>query len=294
MARSSGKYTEVIPLSRWIAGAIVASAVLLKLGLIGREIFPFNADEAIVALMAKHTLLGDWPVFFYGQAYMGSLDATLVAMGFRLIGERILVIRLIQILLYAGTVLTTILLGWRIFKNRLAGLVAGLILAIPTTNLTLYTTISLGGYGEALLLGNLILLAGLCIQQEEARLPIYFVLGFLIGLGFWAFGLTLVYSLPVFLLMVKHIDRVFKLRCVPKIGCILTGILLGLTPVIYWAFSHSASALIPELAGGAVAGTSGVGYPSQVMQSFRNFVVFGLTVIFGFRPPWAELPMILR
>jgi hypothetical protein len=34
-----------------------------------------------------------------------------------------------------------------------------LLLAIPSVNVILYTTVSLGGYGEALLLGNLILWA---------------------------------------------------------------------------------------------------------------------------------------
>ena len=44
------------------------------------DITPFNADEAIVALMARHINQGNIPVFFYGQAYMGSLDAMLVSM----------------------------------------------------------------------------------------------------------------------------------------------------------------------------------------------------------------------
>jgi hypothetical protein len=50
---------------------------------------PFNADEAIVALMARHILQGERPIFFYGQAYMGSLDAYLVALGFLLFGQQI-------------------------------------------------------------------------------------------------------------------------------------------------------------------------------------------------------------
>src|SRR5664279_1843929 len=68
-------------------------------------VVPFNADEAIVALMARHILGGERPVFFYGQSYMGSLDAFLVAAGFLIFGQQVWVIRLIQGLLYLATII---------------------------------------------------------------------------------------------------------------------------------------------------------------------------------------------
>src|SRR6266851_2035799 len=62
-------------------------------------VVPFNADEAIVGLMARHILQGERPVFFYGQAYLGSLDAWLVAGAFAIFGESVWPIRLVQIVL---------------------------------------------------------------------------------------------------------------------------------------------------------------------------------------------------
>ena len=59
--------------------AALLAAALFKLGLLAAGSVPFNGDEAIVALMARHILQGERPVFFYGQAYMGSLDAWLIA-----------------------------------------------------------------------------------------------------------------------------------------------------------------------------------------------------------------------
>ncbi len=50
--------------------------------------------------MARHILGGERPIFFYGQAYMGSLDAWLVAAGFWFFGQQVWVIRFVQILLY--------------------------------------------------------------------------------------------------------------------------------------------------------------------------------------------------
>ena len=71
---------------------------------INRNVVPFNSDEAVVALMARHILQGERPIFFYGQAYMGSADAYLVATGFWVFGEQVWVIRLIECSGLPGTI----------------------------------------------------------------------------------------------------------------------------------------------------------------------------------------------
>ena len=116
----------------------------LKLALVAADAFPFNSDEAIVGLMARHILNGQWPAFFYGQAYMGSLDASLAAFGFAILGEAVWVIRLLQALLYVATIITTAALGWSIYRSAWVAWVAAALLAIPTVNVMLYTTVSLG------------------------------------------------------------------------------------------------------------------------------------------------------
>jgi len=146
--------------------AVLLIAVAWKMVFLFWDVVPFNADEAVVALMARHMLSGELPVFFYGQAYMGSLDAYLVSVGFAILGEEVWVIRLVQTLLYLGIVATTFFLADYIFKSWKAGLAAGLLMAIPAVNTSLYTTASLGGYGEALLLGNLMLLVTLRIAKN--------------------------------------------------------------------------------------------------------------------------------
>src|SRR5512134_3850864 len=81
------------------------------------DVIPFNADEAVVALMARHILMGERPVFFYGQAYMGSLDAFLIAGAFRLFGEGVWAIRLVQAWLYLLVLGTTAGLGMAAFGS---------------------------------------------------------------------------------------------------------------------------------------------------------------------------------
>src|SRR3972149_261329 len=132
------------------AAAVLLLALCLRLALPAAEVFPFNADEAIVGLMARHILAGTWPTFFYGQAYLGSLDAAFVAAAFALLGETLLAIRIVQTLLFLGTILTTMALTREMGFSILVCTLAGLLLAIPSVNVTLYTTVSLGGYGEAI------------------------------------------------------------------------------------------------------------------------------------------------
>ena len=300
MTQSSQTHDSTIPTEaktgksrRWrlhpgyYAGGVILLALAFKLGLLALDVFPFNADEAVVGLMADHILEGRWPVFFYGQAYMGSLDASLVAIGFALFGQRVIVIRVVQVLLYLGTVFTTMQLGRRIYGSNEVALIAGLLMAIPTVNVTLYTTVSLGGYGEMLLIGNLLLLLALRIAKRKVENWPYLVWGFLAGLGFWAFGMTLVYILPtaglIGWLMLRRTTRSLVWK---RILVAIAGLIVGAGPWIAWAFTEGLTQLIQELLGSAIAGVS-PGGPLEVIGSrILSLFVFGSTVSIGVRPPW--------
>jgi 4-amino-4-deoxy-L-arabinose transferase-like glycosyltransferase len=271
-----------------------------KAYLLFRDVFPFNADEAVVALMARHILAGEHPAFFYGQAYMGSLDSYLVAAGFIIFGQHVWVIRLVQTLLYFGTIITTVFIGTSIFKSYRIGLFSALLLAVPTVNVTLYTTISLGGYGEALLLGNLIILLGNkfyeqienadCINKcwlKGCGIPIFF--GGFVGCGLWANGLTLVYSIPVILILLyilkKNSSKNPEIRQIPYLLFSLVGFFLGSLPWWLYAINNGGFQLLSELMGEAVNLEQGY-YLARVINHLVNFLLLGVPVIFGLRPPW--------
>ena len=296
----------------WVCLALLL-AIGLKTGLLAAGRVPFNADEAVVALMARHILQGARPAFFYGQAYMGSLDAVLVAGAFALFGQQVWAIRLVQTLLYLGVLVTTGLLGKQAFGTTKTGVLAMLLLAIPTVNATLYTTASLGGYGEALLLGNLTLLVGLrlgsYLSNEERSVSFGFyglvsALGFLIGLGLWTFGLTLVYSLPVLgylvVLALKPVIVAVKdgvaekpsiasrrlVRWLPALLTLCIGGLLGSLPWWGYALQNQGDKLVTELSGSAIAGVEGLPWIFQVGRHMMSLLLLGSTVTIGLRPPW--------
>jgi 4-amino-4-deoxy-L-arabinose transferase-like glycosyltransferase len=282
----------------WIMSALVAGA-LLKALLVFVNVIPFNSDEAVVALMARHILRGERPVFFYGQAYIGSLDAWLVAGGFWFFGQQVWVIRFIQIVLYLLVILTTAILGRKIFGSWRVGIMAAWLMAIPVVNVTLYTTASLGGYAEALLIGNLLMLIGWQISlgheriKREIQLFLWFVWGLLAGFGIWAFGFTLIYSIPVGIYLILYawswsqkVSGSGK-DFFSKIIFVLIGGMLGAVPWWVYALNHGFASLVWELRGGAIAGVEKLPWLRQILQHTINFLLLGFTVIFGFRPPWS-------
>ncbi|MCX8062629.1 MAG: hypothetical protein N3D16_08605 [Anaerolineales bacterium] len=279
---------------------LLGIAAVLKTVLLVLDRFPFNADEAIVALMARHILLnGERPIFFYGQAYMGSLDAFLVAGGFALFGFQVWVIRAIQTVLYLLIILSTLALTPLLFSSSHAHgrWYSGLLLAVPTVNVTLYTTVSLGGYGEALLIGNLILYLGLkLLRSMESGVDSPFLwfwgVGFFAGLGLWVNGLTAIYTLPVMIGIIYAWFRaqgIFALREVKEITlvCLLiaSGIFVGSAPWWFYASRYGIDSLISELLGSAIA-TSQSNWLQQIVANCFYLLIFGISVTIGLRPPW--------
>ncbi|MBC8496899.1 MAG: hypothetical protein ISS57_04820 [Anaerolineales bacterium] len=291
--QASRKYQSVI----FLVSAIII-AVGLKLWLLLIEAVPFNSDEAVVALMARHITQGEAPIFFYGQAYMGSLDAWLVAGGFWIFGESVWVIRLVQGLLYVGVLISTVKLGEVALGSKRAGILAAWFLAIPPVVVSLYTTVSLGGYGEALLLGNLILLEGIFLIEalrNDRAIPgwRWCLWGGMVGLGIWAFGLTLVYSIPVGIALLvnlgagkKFVGTLRSSKTWQAIFLMLLGGLIGSAPWWMYASQYGFQQLLWELSGGAIAGVENTHWLLRTWNHFWTFFLFGGTVIFGLRPSW--------
>ncbi len=146
-------------------GPLVA-ATALRIWLLATGSVTFNADEAVVALMARHILRGETPAFFYGQSYMGSLDAYLVAGGFALLGESVTTVRVVQSLLFALIMVVTYALALRL-ADPIGASAAAWLMAVPPVVVSLYTTATLGGYNEVLLLGTLCLLLGHYVAHEH-------------------------------------------------------------------------------------------------------------------------------
>jgi 4-amino-4-deoxy-L-arabinose transferase-like glycosyltransferase len=247
----------------------------------------FHSDEAVVALMARHIHQGvAFPIFFYGQHYMGSLDALLIAGAFRVIGEGVPAIRLVQLILYLLFVVTTLLLAWQLSKNLVVTGIAGLWVAIPSPLLTLYTSMTLGGYGETLIIGNICLILGWVIAERDTFLSgrsrwEWALLGLVGGLGWWTNGLIAVYLLPVALFILIRSWR--KPGFLP--GVLIAGglFIIGGSPWWYSALTEN-GAPIRWLLQGSQNSTGWVLHPIERALGF-GFV--GLPAVLGTRYPWS-------
>ena len=237
--------------------AIVALAVALRLALLAAGAFSFNSDEAVLTLMARHILQGERPAFFYGQTYMGSLDAYLVAGAFALLGESILVERLAQVALYTLTLLAGYGVAWRITGNRRVALTTLLLFAVPPVLSILYTTVSQGGHGEMLLVGSLAVWLGLYLESDTARRSsklTWLVWGVLVGLEFWIWGLGLAFTAPTALWLL------WRMRWRGRRGYLLAAVGFVLGSVPWWLGNMSTVNLaVMELLGQRVAGTATAG-----------------------------------
>jgi hypothetical protein len=172
-------------------------ALVARVLLVVRTHAMIDGDEALVGIQAERILHGQYPTYFYGQPYMGSLEAYLAAALFRVFGPSAWALRAIPILLS----LVLVYLTWRLAhallpngtrtKPLLAGLAAFVAAAPP-----LYDAVAelrtWGGQIEvyvvtlALLLATVELADRLRAGANTRDLAWRWALwGFLLGLGIW-------------------------------------------------------------------------------------------------------------
>jgi hypothetical protein len=195
--RWHGRWHNLLFSPLWIC---LLLALILRVWLVIHTHGVIDGDEAMVGIQAQHILRGERPIYYYSQAYMGSLEAYLVALLFALAGSSVWTLRAEPILLS----LVAVWLTWKMaaalaeaahlpdYARQRFQLLAALFAAI----LPLYDTVielrTLGGYIETFVLMLLLLLSTLRLTQRwhagasTRELALRWAgIGFVVGLGFW-------------------------------------------------------------------------------------------------------------
>ena len=208
---------------------VVPVALALRLFFVLTPHAALDADEAIVGLMGRHVLRGEFPIFYYGQKYMGGLEPHLAALGFAIGGATPLVLKLVCLTLALVLVWLTAELGRRILGPG-PGLIAGVFMALPPIFLTVWSVKARGGFIETLVLGSLVLLLALRTVETTGRrrLRAALVLGFVGGLGWWTCQLIVSYLVAAGVLVLRGAGRAAGLRVLPAAAL---GFLLGSLPM---------------------------------------------------------------
>jgi 4-amino-4-deoxy-L-arabinose transferase-like glycosyltransferase len=216
--------------ARRIAVALAAGTVL-RLALAWHPtLWP---DEATSGLMALAVLRGELPVYFFGQPFMGALDAYLTAPFLAVFGVSGRTLESVAVLASVLWAALTVRLAWEGFGRR-AALVAALLLALPPDYLLQWSHEARPHYQLAMALGTLALLLALRLSPVAPVSVRLGVLGAILGLAFWTNFLSLVFVPAAALLVVWRIG----LRRLPAMVAAVPGFALGSLPHWLYGLRH--------------------------------------------------------
>jgi len=139
-----------------LALILLMVAVRLLLSILG---FPgTDSEEGTMGLMALHIAQGkDWPIFYYGQNYMGAGEAYVGALMFHLFGVSLLSLRLGMVLFLVVFMVGIYCLASLLYGKKVA-LVSLFLLSIGARFVITPEMRAVGGAVETLVFGTLSLL----------------------------------------------------------------------------------------------------------------------------------------
>jgi len=187
-----------------------------------------NSDEGTMGIMAIHIQHGERPIFFYGQNYMGALEAYIAAFFFEVLGSSIFTLRLGLILLFGLFLLCMYLLTTKKFALFIV-----LLLSLGSSAVLARQLSALGGYAETILFTVLLFLLTyqlICSSiggWPAKRLALYACWGVVLGLALWCDALILPWAICSGMLLL-----LFCWREASKGLALLGGLLLGALPLI--------------------------------------------------------------
>ncbi len=245
-------------------------ALAIRVWLVARTNGVIDGDEVLVGVQAEHILRGALPIYFYGQPYMGSLEAYLVALFVAIGGPSAWTLRAEPVLLS----LVVVWLTWKLAAAlagaaqlpsyaRLAFMtVAASIAAIPPLYDGILELRTYGGYIETFILMLLLLLSALWLtrrwHEDASRREItlrWAGIGFIAGLGFWIYPLIIsaVLAAAAWIAGDRVLEVVRQRReivaapgsyalsalkgSVPALAAIPAS-LVGFAPALYWGATH--------------------------------------------------------
>jgi len=245
-------------------------AIVIRVWLVARTHGVIDGDEVLVGVQAEHILRGEFPIYFYGQPYMGSLEAYLVALLIAIAGPSVWTLRGEPILLS----LIVVWLTWRLaaaladaaklptYAKRTFMTIAALLAAIPPLYDGILELHTYGGYIETFILMLLLLLSALQLTQRwhagasQRELALRWAgIGFIIGLGFWIYPLIIsaVIAAAIWIVGDRLIEALklrqqiaaapgrYAIATLKGLGLAALGIpasLLGFAPALYWGATH--------------------------------------------------------
>jgi len=243
------------------AVALIVFAAGLRIVLAALNWPPTNSDEGTMGIMALHIAYhGETPQFFYGQEYMGALEAYLAAMFIHLFGgPSLFALRLGVILLVTLFFVSTYFLTRMLFSRQLA-LVTLAVLSVGSIPYLTRQMIATGGSSQTLLFGSLAFLfaawlgltyrRGVRLRVRLWRFGGYFCWGLVVGLALWSDMVVLPFLAMAGLLLLLFCWRDLLWSWFG----VVAGVFVGMFPSLQFSMLHQLNPLQVML--GLFQGTS--------------------------------------
>lgn len=213
------------------AAALGVLAVVFRLCLTVAGYPRADSDEATVGLGALHIATGrDFPIFFYGQHYMGTIESYLAAPLLAVGGPSTLMLRLPLIVLYAGFLAAMYRLVAAAYGAWFAVFVVG-VLALGSDRVLKDQLIAHGGTAEVKPAAAVLLLVAFALATgwRQRRASGFFLWGLVAGLILWEHLVVAPYVLVAAGVLALGVGR----ELVGRMGaCLLAGLVVGAGPLI--------------------------------------------------------------
>ncbi|MGH2479125.1 MAG: hypothetical protein ACRDHW_05675, partial [Ktedonobacteraceae bacterium] len=300
------KYLKFTSHELWVS-LLLIGALALRI-LLARGYWPLpNSDEATMGLMAMHIQHGEWPIFFYGQHYMGALEAYVAAPFFSLFGASVFTLRLSLTLLFMLFLVVMYLLVRTLYTRNFA-LFTLLLLSLGSNALLSRELSVIGGYVETLLFAaiSFLLAIWLAFSAESRgrnvrfwRFAGYAAWGLVVGLGVWSDLLILPLALCSGLILLLFCWRELARGAVIPV---LLFFLLGAAPLIVynlhaapgqdsWSVLMSQQGHEPvSMLGKQVGATLEVSLPTITGSPFCHYSEFSDLDLLGYETSHALTP----
>lgn len=256
-------------------GLVAAAGVAERVFVYRSSMSVPDSDEAVVGLMARHVLQGQFSTFYWGSGYGGTIESVLTAPIFFAFGTSWLALRIVPIILSGVAALVVWRIGRRLYGEPAAS-VAGAILWIWPPFLVAHLAQQQSGfYASGLVLGAVLILLALRVVEEPTRLRVG-TFAFVTGVALWNDEqlVTIIAPLVVWLCWRQRAMLAQAWLAIPLL-------LLGASPWIVWNLRHDFGSFNTNI-------TTSSSYPHRL----RLFLSPLLPMLLGLRSLYVQEPVL--
>ncbi len=176
---------------------LIVSAALVVRWPAARSLCFYNSDTAVLDLMARHMLKGEFRLYYWGQQYYGVLDSCLLAVLFKLWGARPPVSQFLPFL-FTGVFLVSL---FRVTKKLYGAPTALLSCFYLAFSSPFFTGAIFSTYAYILILtmGLWMFDIALVLEEHPWNYALWIGLGLLVGFSWYYFQLGITFALALLL-----------------------------------------------------------------------------------------------